>query len=187
MDPTKADWLSAWSEFAAALFTLGAVVAAVAAGVIAHRVYKIESKREGLLELDRLQAQASQIAAWFEVGEVQLGPGSVSKWGARINNASQLPVYRMTIKFLHIDDAENAQPRAEVAIPLIAPGSVFVPTPHELRKDEGTSEGGMAIYLEPKNGFKVSIRFTDANGRLWKRGSDGSLSIHPSVGMKHAS
>jgi hypothetical protein len=94
-------WAINWGD---APTWLAAVFAALA-GVIAYRLYQVESKRDQ--KADDLQAkrdeealkwQASVCAAWYDTEDHQIEDGAlVPVWGVRVVNGSPVPIRQVEV------------------------------------------------------------------------------------------
>ncbi|GAA3092848.1 hypothetical protein JOF29_007029 [Kribbella aluminosa] len=98
------------AEWVSALAALGALVAAVFAGIAAWRLYKIEDDREQ-------RAQARQVSAWISVKlDDQDEP-----YGIELTNGSLAPVYDVTIRSTNRNGVE--QPALNLTV--LPPGRFF--------------------------------------------------------------
>ena len=161
-----------------------ATFAAIAAGLVAYRVYQVEAQRDRLAEEERKGAQAAKIAAWYgsqshtvttRIGNsVQTYPAMKPKWGAFLRNASDLPVYDVLVKF-HFPgtDAKAASGNDNVQsiVKMVLPPS---DAPVHLEVDELT----LRFFSEDSRAdafHRVEIEFTDAQGIRWHRDVKGRL------------
>jgi len=139
-----------------------------------------ERKRQAA---EQRQAQASQVAAWFGLGEVPAGLAgfgaeegvTVPRWGAFIRNESALPVLSVRVFFSYIH-AETAV--SEDWTPIMRGGPVsmirvlpprseqFVEIPDSVRK---------MIDQCDADTYAVSLEFMDAAGVRWERDARGAL------------
>jgi hypothetical protein len=121
------------------------------------------------------QAQASQVAAWFadngrDMSRIQ-GP---VMWGARIRNASDLPIYSLRV-FFHAVSAVHAASEDFTLVDLGGP-------PERIRTIEPRSEqfvtvpGNINLPQNPDSGScAVSVEFVDASRNRWQRDGYGAL------------
>lgn len=146
-----------------------AAIAAIVAGIIAYRVYKIESGRDQQAALNTRRAQASQIAAWYGLGESD-------KWGGFLRSRSELPVYNVVISFNHLvsDASGEIFSIYSVVMSVLPPGADrFIPL------DESVIEllrlnQEPPMYAAVQRSF-IEVEFTDSNGIRWRRGREGQL------------
>jgi hypothetical protein len=129
------------------------------------------------LSEDQRRAQANKVAAWFDYLAslpLQGGPPLVAGWGAKILNASDLPILDVTTTFYFVSDPGTGQPwtpidrgHAMERILVLPPGEEqFIPIPEVIANMIKTI--GREVYV-------VGIEFTDAAGYRWERDARGSL------------
>ena len=149
-----------------------AAVAAIGAGVIAYRVYA-ESVEE------RRSAQASKIAAWYGyktesvIDTSRVQPIHVEKpiWGAFLRNASDLPVYDVTVDFYSPDSDDSAHTIHKRTLP-----------PSDAPIHVKIDNIALRLYSDdPKMDryHRVEIEFTDTQGIRWHRDVKGRLKRKP--------
>lgn len=153
-----------------------AAVAAIGAGIIAYRVYWISAE-------DRRSAQAARVAAWYGLWQheavLKMMPNTFLKnrppepaWGAFLRNASDLPVYDVTVKFHYPDSGGSAEtPNVHTIHKSVLPPS---DAPIHMKIDE------IALRLysdDPRMDryHRVEIEFTDTQGARWHRDVKGRL------------
>lgn len=130
-----------------------------------------ESLKERRREDDeRHRSQAAKVTAWFDHGQ---NPGGII-WGARIRNASDLPILDVRTFFHYISEewpggdwtpAMRGGPVEKIRVlPPLA--DHFVEIPKQVRNQ--IAEVSDSIYV-------VSIEFTDAAGNRWERDPRGAL------------
>ncbi|MFC0504198.1 hypothetical protein [Micromonospora costi] len=175
-----ATWIGALANAA----TLGL---ALAAGIVSYNIYKIESGRDRRAEDERRERafdarrdQASLVSAWFDkraVSSVVIASSDGVKRipnntaGARILNASNLPIYDVRVSFrlfpamLRLGDPIRAVPPHK--------GEVVSRLPDEMW--QLLPEGDVELLVD------VALEFRDAAGRCWKRDFDGFLSEAPTL------
>ncbi len=119
--------------------------------------------------------QAEKIAAWPSVVRSDPAvPDSSPAWGAEIHNGSELPVYQVHVEFVPI---ERGRGMNVIVIELIPPGDWLVSG----RKVYPKPEGGRAPLSQqdawrlPDRTYVIELRFTDVDGRTWRRSKDGVL------------
>lgn len=132
-----------------------------------------ERKRENE---NQRRAQANKFAAWFGYTSIGLeeGPPLMAGWGAKIRNASDLPILDVATSFYFVSDPGNGQPWTPIdrghqmeRILVIPPGEErFVKMPDVIRNMIKTI--GPDVYV-------VGIEFTDAAGNRWERDARGAL------------
>lgn len=161
-------WISAVASLAALAFAAAATVAAI-------RVYRIESGRDRIAAAETRQreeqarrSQAVLVSGWWG-GDPH---GRRPRAGALIRNASDAPVYQVTISVL---DPVVPDSSATLSVPVVPPSETpgFYPVP-----DAGP--GSAAVQGEQR----VELSFTDAAGLRWLRDQRGRLSeVRPELWM----
>ena len=185
---SRANWgdVPTW---VAAVTTFLAFVAAAFAGLVAYELLKVESGRDLKAEQERTErrdaerrGQASKVAAWYGTwlspvtysGGANSGIPATPGSGAVIRNASDLPVYDVSIvyflanppKLLGWSEGDREHEIPEL-IPVIPPGEERTPMPESIRRiGSATRE---PVWL-------VAIEFTDADDQRWMRDPHGALS-----------
>lgn len=153
-----AEWVSAVAAF-------GALVAAVFAGIVAWRLYKIEDDRER-------QAQARQISAWISVKlDGESGP-----YGIELTNGSLAPVYDVTVRAK--DSYGVSQPQLDLRV--LPPGRFFaerVDTKYHWAYPDPAEEVGYPLRPVAKSSkWRVErITFRDSANVGWGRDAAGVL------------
>jgi hypothetical protein len=120
---------------------------------------------------DRRQSQAAKVTAWFTTEQWD---SAVDVWGARIRNASDLPVLDVRVFFHYVQEQQPGGQWASVlrgespeTIRVLPPGhDRFAKIPDQVR--DMLDQVDDTIYV-------VSIQFTDAAGNRWERGPRGEL------------
>jgi hypothetical protein len=92
-------------------------------------------------------------------------PDDTDARGTYLRNASELPVYEVTIDFYNESADSFLEDVGTVRGRIVPPGLTFVDGPERLRTD----------FWETKD-FVVEISFRDTAGRQWIRFADGMLS-----------
>jgi len=161
-------WISALASIAALSF-------AAAATVVAVRVYKIESRRDRVAaaEARRRDEEARRSQAVLVSGWWGSDPGvSAQKAGAFVRNASDAPVYNVTIAVL---DPVIPDSVATLSVPVIPPADA--PGFYQV--------AGNSQVLDTDDGeHRVELSFTDAAGMRWIRDQRGRLSeVKPELWM----
>ena len=157
-----------------------ATIAATVAGTIAYRVYRIEARRDQISDEERRGAQASKIAAWYgyrtesviDTSRVQAINVEKPIWGAYLRNASDLPVYDLTVRFYFPGTSESA---GEGDIYTVNKG-VLPPSSTPILVEYDVT--ARRIYSsDPKTDafHRVEIEFTDTQGIRWHRDVKGRL------------
>lgn len=157
MDPNWGDVPTWVTAIATVLLFIGAVVTAI----YAIRAFRLQRQQlnEQLAEQRRAQAnevraQANKVAAWL--GEMD---GDRSPRSAWIRNASDLPVYSVSVSFLDLDSGHKfAEPQG---LPVVGPSEFF-----ELAVAQAAKRPSQPV---------VAVKFTDAAGRTWERDVFGNL------------
>jgi len=149
-----------------------AAIAAIVAGTIAYRVYKIESGRDQRAALSARSAQASQIAAWYGLNEDD-------QWGGFLRNRSELPVFNVITNFKHLNPDKPDAPESIISIysvvmSVLPPAAdKFIPLDETVIKLLGLSRKPH-IFSATQHSY-IEVYFTDANGIRWLRSREGQL------------
>jgi hypothetical protein len=164
------DWgdVPGWIQAGA---TVALLVAAVIAGVLASRIYKIESARDRRYAEERQKDQASLVSAWVErrdsallLGEGAAGPGHF----LILKNASVLPVYDVSVRYF-IPEAskfvEHSHP-----IGLLVPGE----RAERIARPADAELGKLKLM---HSSLRVHLSFIDSHGQRWQRPPDGGLEL----------
>lgn len=169
--------MALWSMIAsvvAALGTLGALGAAIYAGVWAGRVAKVEFDRDARAESDRRdrdteaqRAQASKISAWL----AQEDERHETVWHIEIGNSSDEPVYDVDLFiYMHAPGAKSHEDPVYYHFHknarVVPPGGTKLKT----TSDEG-------LRLADSRTRLVALAFRDATNRNWTRNEWGVLTI----------
>ncbi|MGO1048810.1 hypothetical protein [Crossiella sp. CA198] len=172
-EPNAADWLSAWSDFATALITLGTLGAAIAAAIATYGTLKAQSTQLAEARVQEKRAQAGQFAVWLS------GDMTVS-----FSNASNQPIYDVLIRFEH--DGVSRKATRHLVSPDHLNGRLPAIT-DQLRVDlqvrrevlsKPTAESIEALNREWCQAG-LSVEFTDAHGYRWRRDPKGRLAEVP--------
>jgi len=144
------DWISTGANVFASLGTVGAF----ATGMV---LFRREHQREAALAEDARRGQAVMVSAWIEVARVA---GGAPELFFHVHNASQMPIYEVSVRNAIVDAGE---PEEAEFIGLVPPGqTIRRPAPKEW----------LASYHSPE---PVEIEFLDSSGRRWTRDEQGAL------------
>jgi hypothetical protein len=174
-----------------AVTTLLALAAAVFAGMVAYALLSIEDERDLKGRRDQAEEQARKVAAWYDTWEAPplFGPDAPRPalepevvQGARISNASDLPVYHVRVSFcVPVDPWQDwregvryTPPKVRTVLP---PGNETQELPDDVREQHQQSTAE----------WQVVIEFTDAAGKVWRRDAQGRLLTPPPVNFQKAS
>jgi hypothetical protein len=152
---------------------------ALLAGLVAYRLYRVESRRDNLaLKLqsqrddEALRWQASVCAAWYgnEDGQggtfvEQIMTGGL---GVYLINGSSVPIYDVLVGFHYPKDPVDELPRGQLALQILPPGTHFRKPPPGVAV---TPEGDAILN------FKVDMTFRDSTNRRWRRKTTGELEL----------
>ncbi len=149
------------------------VLFAGVAGAIALRNLRVD-------RLDRKREQAGKVAAWWgrrtERRTVHRNDGTQYSYEmqervAVLRNASELPVYDVQVRFQ--DDAGTMKSEA---IGVLPPNDdrAFVHPPPDRIVHHRTGQLQSINYDEGTD-YVISLRFRDANNRVWLRSAEGHL------------
>jgi hypothetical protein len=184
-----------------AVTTILALAAAVVAAVIARRLYKIESERDRRTEADRSAAaedrrlaaedrlraeedrlaqiegerrtQADKVAAWWGHPVEPDGRVRTNLWKVCVRNASDLPIYDITLLLLAPDEQADGTwapiPLGSFPAPVAA-----VPPSDTIYVDVPSPVAGDVRFVADKNNI-IGVEFRDATGTRWKRDPQGVL------------
>jgi len=165
-----ADWgdVPTWLSSVA---TIMALCFAALAALAAQRVYKIESERDRVAAEARRQqeaflrrTQAALVSAWWGWGP--------DGWGAFVRNASETPIYQVSLTVLDIHDPNVGE---RVDLPIVPPAAEPMFQPTELG-------GGLVADGRHAVDYRVEVTFTDSAGARWIRDQLGRLSeLRPEV------
>lgn len=156
-------------EWLAALTSVGALVAAIFAGLAAWRVARIEQQR------DR-RAQALAISAWATQRMVDGRPTV----GIHLLNTSAAPVTEVAVCFTDADGS----PYTPLRLRILPPGAYFVQqkrsSPYKWGFPEPANDALVAIM---KSGtWRVdSLAFSDQGHVAWLRAASGTLREAPTA------
>jgi hypothetical protein len=160
-----------------AIATAGALVAAIAAGLQAKRLFKIESARDDQAQQAERRRQAAQISAWAAV-RIELGGEPL--YGIVVRNSSNDPVYDVRIS-CHGFTTETTP-----ELWCVPGGQYFVEN-----VDTGDPHGLQWDYVRPVSEIRDPVRpftasdskgvdqvdFRDNAGLSWRRTARGELSL----------
>jgi hypothetical protein len=149
----------------------GALVAAVTAAVIARRLFRIESNRDHVAQMERSQhelainrQQASCVAAWPEYLE---DADQDSWWYSIFRNTSELPVFDVSTVYVGFN------PSSSVSGTILGGETRSLLPPGEIREWSSFQlvDGDRVPFAE----FRIELHFRDASGNYWHRDSSGQL------------
>lgn len=165
-----ADWgdIPTWISSVA---TIMALIFAGLAALAAQRVYRIESQRDEVAAEARRQqeafvrrTQAALVSAWWGWG--------LDGWGAFVRNASETPIYQVSLTVVDIHDPNVGE---RVDLPIVPPAAEPVFQSTELGSGL-VADGSHAVD------YRVEVTFTDSAGVRWIRDQLGRLSeLRPEV------
>ncbi|WP_427885475.1 hypothetical protein ACQHIV_24535 [Kribbella sp. GL6] len=153
------------AEWVSALAALGALVAAVFAGIAAWRLYKIEDDRE-------LQAQARQVSAWISVKL----DGENAPYGIEFTNGSLAPVYDVTV----LANDSNGVRQDKLDLTVLPPGRYFaekIKASYHWAYPDPVEEVGYPLRPVAKSTkWRVEqLTFRDSANVAWTRDAAGVL------------
>jgi hypothetical protein len=160
------------AEWVSAVAALGALGAAVYAGIAAWRLYRIESARDGAADAERRQLQARQVSAWVAVAVEE---ESVRSSGIEIINGSSAPVYDLAIQV----NGETGAAQHPLTLTVLPPGRFFAakdPTYHWTFPDPAEAIGLSLRPVAKSTKWRVEhLKFRDSANVHWTRDADGVL------------
>lgn len=166
--------MSAIPSWISALASVGALLAAVVAGVTARRLYGIEREREHRLTEADERRQAVRVSAW--VAEV-VGPNAGERSpGVVVVNASQTAVRDVLVSVIEPDDRR----RAALRLAILPPGEYFAaaqPPPYHWGFPNLLSalEYPARPVMRSRQWRVTEVTFRDAADRSWRRDDAGVL------------
>jgi len=178
-----------------AITTLLAFLAAAFAGLVAYDLFSIDAQRAQRAAEQRLRdaddrrraeaeraaqhkadrrAQANKVSAWFDFYDTIVDGLPGATWGARVRNASDLPILDVQIMVYWVNDPGDGSPwttdlryESPERFRVIPPGqNRHRNLPQDIRDME--EECNDQTYL-------VAIEFTDNSGVRWTRDPRGAL------------
>ncbi|GAB3618314.1 hypothetical protein GCM10027416_28710 [Okibacterium endophyticum] len=163
------------AEWVTALVTLGALAAAVGAGLTTRRLYLIESERDRLGAEERSRRQAQNVAAW--VAAAIDGGDAPDSYGVVIHNSSSAVIYDVSVRATRKGGGELELLKLHV----VPPGEYYAEYQPGAKFAWGfpsaVSATGMEIRPVTKSaamGIK-RLEFRDSADRRWLRSDSGSL------------
>lgn len=166
--------------------TFFALIGAVVAAWIAHRVYRVESRRDQQTAADRRSGQAARVGAWIQevANEDQRGDvidrSRSPYWRLTIRNGSDLPVYDAFVA-IHATPDFADKPKVFLfgrGYGVLPPGDGVVRLeqrqvawpPTTQFPDRPPAQSG-PVGMD----FHVTLRFRDSASVGWRRAPDGRL------------
>ena len=144
------DLVSTVANVFASLGTVGAF----ATGMV---LFRREHRREAAREEEARRDQAVKVSAWIEA---QRTPSGGRELLFHVHNASQMPIYEVSVRNPAPDGDE---PEEAEFIGLVPPGqTIRRPAPKEW----------LTSYFSPE---PVEIEFLDSSGRRWTRDEQGAI------------
>jgi len=128
---------------------------------------------------DRLQQQASRVAAWWGLSNDPTFRGFPRRGsGAWLLNASDVPVYDVVVEWLHNGGVVEKRSR-RVLPPSGEPEFVGILKSYGSDDTEAAEryQKVSEAIAEVEDGFDVRLSFRDARGRHWTRDADGRLTL----------
>ena len=145
---------SEWISTAADVFASVGTVGAFATGMV---LFRREHHREAALAEEARRGQAVMVSAWIEAAR---SPTGVLELAFHVHNASQMPIYEVSVRN---SIADTDEPEETEFIGLVPPGqTIRRPAPR----------GWLASYHSPE---PVEIEFLDSGGHRWARDEQGTL------------
>lgn len=158
-----ADWVNA-------LAAIGALGAAIYAGLVARHLYEIESNRDLAASTERRREQATAISAWVSVTAEENYTA-----GVEIINVSPAPVYDVRIE---VND-RNGTPLRPLTLTVLPPGRFFASTDDKYGWSFPNPSEAVGKPLRPvarSNNWRVQqLSFRDSADVHWARDADGTL------------
>jgi hypothetical protein len=143
--------------------SVGALLAAVAAAIIARRIYTIESERDRRAELDRNERRAAERRAQAEAVGAWADGSDESRTCIWVANGSQLPIWDVVVRVY-----VPSEPGRELGkLVTMASRQVVPPSGGAVK---------LATVGPEANESLVEVEFRDASGVPWLRDRFGVLS-----------
>jgi arabinogalactan oligomer / maltooligosaccharide transport system substrate-binding protein len=157
--------------------TLGALIFAVAAVLVARRAFRLELERDRVnAEIRQRQdayvrrSQSALVSAWWgSADESHARSRSAGAWGAFLRNASETPIYKANMTI--VGGGNQAGPKV-MEFPVVPP--TRQPVFHSVTMSRAAPVAGQRGARAAPD-CKVSLRFTDAAGIRWVRDEYGAL------------
>ncbi|WP_022888598.1 hypothetical protein [Agromyces italicus] len=152
---------------------IGALVAAVAAGVNAGKLFGIESGRDTVSRNSREQSQAEAVSVWIAACIGDRAPGS---YGVVIKNASTNVVYDVEVAVLGAGGAELPT----ITLTVLPPGSYYLAESAssygwEFASEVSNFDAEIRPVAKSKDRRVMVLRFRDAANLRWERLKNGPL------------
>lgn len=163
-----------------AIATLGALIAAVAAALIAKRLYVMERERDRRLSAEKLRREPSQVSCWtVSVYADVTYDKATRRDGLVLSNGATTPVF--TVEIASNNRLGISEP--PVRLHVVPPGEYFIErdlkTNYLWKFPQSTdylkSEVVVPVMKQPK-WVVTCITFNDASGTRWTRDVFGALS-----------
>jgi arabinogalactan oligomer/maltooligosaccharide transport system substrate-binding protein len=173
--PSYLSDIPTWISAVASLFAL---VGAGIAAWQAYRIYRLESARDAATRSEQSRrdtlarrSQAGLVSGWWGyAGDGEPDRGDPRHWGAFVRNASELPVFRVTITIVNRASAELAE---SFNLPAIPPAGE--PVFHRLRGAGAQTRLADWVRAGRVFDYRVVLAFTDSSGLRWIRDQHGAL------------
>lgn len=166
------------AEVVSALAAVGALVAAVWAGITAKRLYLIEAERDRMEMVRERRRGAARVSAWVCTHFANEGSVSGSRRdGILIANLGECPIYDVEVSSTNKLGQEQALLKQNV----LPPGQYFVASTNDAYQwafpDQVESLEGTLRPITKKAEWRVTrMSFADADGLRWARDDKGRLS-----------
>jgi hypothetical protein len=177
--PPFPSWTDEASTHAAewtAWLTGATLVAAIVAGIVAYKIWRIETQRDTEATTERERAQAAAISSW---AYLHTGPSAGhEQTRAVVSNASREPAYDVTVRL--VQGAKNWS-HTYAVLPPGASLDVDVDDPElgaRIDVEVGASVSGpdaLVFAISRGTSYVVEMTFRDANNVEWKRDGTGRL------------
>jgi hypothetical protein len=168
-DDPYARWSMIGSLVSAGATVMGVILAGVG-GIVAYRLYKVETERDLRIAEEALRQQAAMIAFWVRGGQVFVG------------NHSPLPIYNVMVARPHLIDAKPRTPIQNFRVMVdgqrvngLLPGMIGTV---ELDVKATAQATGAEVLLAA--GPNLVLLFRDNAGVRWLRTIEGRLIIDDS-------
>lgn len=166
--------MTTFFEGLSAFATLGALVAAVYAGVQAKKLYAVESARDEQARENDRRRQASQVSAW---AAMQIQTGNRLIYGVVVRNSSDDPVYDVQATCHGFTSGRTTILRC------VPPGEYFLPNVLKEGRFHWDYAKPVEEVRDPVRPFTASdhkgvdvVTFRDNIGVAWQRAARGELS-----------
>ncbi|WP_154793049.1 hypothetical protein [Occultella kanbiaonis] len=165
------------TEWVTAVAAIGALAAAIWAGITARDLYRVETDRDQRSEDDRRRAQATQVAAWIVI-ELEADADTPRGVGVVVHNSSDSVIYDVEIE----TSAKNGRTPKPIRMELLPPGDYYLREKHAhprgwafARSTEEVLDATLRPVTTSRDLRVQSLTFRDSADLRWRRTRNGEL------------